>query len=62
MILVILYGWELLVNNTSNMQWKQIEKIQKCLITYRFIIKSAVHYAILLSKTRVAPIEEIYME
>ena len=43
------------------MQWKQIEKIQKCLITNKFKVKSAVPYAILLSETGVAPIEAIAM-
>jgi hypothetical protein len=43
------------------MQWKQIEKIQKLLITNKFKIKSAVPYAILLSETGVAPIEAIAM-
>jgi hypothetical protein len=43
------------------MQWKQIEKIQKQLITNKFKIKSAVPYAILLSETGAAPIEAIAM-
>jgi hypothetical protein len=43
------------------MQWKQIEKIQKWLITNKFKIKSAVPYAILLSETGAAPIEAIAM-
>jgi hypothetical protein len=58
---VILYGCELWANSTIEMQWKQIEKIQKHLITNKFKIKSAVPYAILLSETRVAPIEAIAM-
>jgi putative cell wall-binding protein len=48
---VILYGCELWANNITEMQWKQIEKIQKRLITNKFKIKSAVPYAILLSET-----------
>ena len=43
------------------MQWRQIEKIQKRLITNKFKIKSAVHYDILLSETGTAPIEAITM-
>ena len=43
------------------MQWKKIEKIQKRLITNEFKIKSSVPYAILLSETGTAPIEEIAM-
>ena len=58
-ILVILHGRELWANSTSNMQWKQIEKIQKRFITNKLKIKSAVPYAILLSETGAAPIEAI---
>ena len=43
------------------MQWRQIEKIQKCLITNRFKIKSVVPYDILLSETGIASIEAIAM-
>ena len=60
-ILVILYGCELWASNTTKMHWKQIEKIQKHLITNKFKIKSAVPYAILLSETGAAPIEAIAM-
>ena len=60
-ILVILYGCELWASSTFDMQWKQIEKIQKCLITNKFKIKSAVPYAILSSETEDAPIEAIVM-
>lgn len=60
-ILVILYGCELWANSTSDMQWRQIEKIQKRLITQKFKIKNAVPYATLLSETGVAPIEAIAM-
>ena len=55
---MILYGCEL-ASSTSDMQWRQIEKSQKHLITNKFKIKSAVTYAILLSETGVAPIEAI---
>ena len=58
---MILYSCEMWASSTSDMQWKQIEKIQKRLITNKFKIKSAVPYAILLSETRVAPIEAIAM-
>jgi len=58
---VILYGCELWASNTSDMQWRQIEKIQKRLITNKFKIKSAVYYDILLSETGTAPIEAIAM-
>ena len=54
---VIFYGCELWASSTSDMQLRQIEKIQKCLITNKFKIKSAVPYAILLSETRVSHIE-----
>ena len=60
-ILVILYGCELWANTSTEMQWKQIEKIQKRLITNKFKIKSAVPYAILLSETGATPIEAIAM-
>ena len=61
MILVILYGCELWASSTSDIQWRQIEKIQKHLITNKFKIKSAVPYDILLSETGIAPIEAIAM-
>jgi hypothetical protein len=56
---MILYGCELWANNKTEMQWKQMEKIQKWLITNKFKIKSAVLYAILLSEIGAAPIETI---
>ena len=61
MIPVILYGCELWANNTTEMQWRQIEKIQKRLITNKFKIKIAIPYAILLSETGATPIEAIAM-
>ena len=61
MIPVILYGCELWASNTSDMQWRQIEKIQKRLITNKFKIKSAVPYAILLSEIGASPIAAIVM-
>ena len=61
MIPVILYGCEMWASSTSDMQWRQIEKIQKRLITNKFKIKSAVPYDILLSETGTAPIEAIAM-
>jgi hypothetical protein len=60
-ILMILYGCELWASSTTEMQWKQIEKIQKRLITNKFKIKSAVPYAILLSEIGASPIEAIAM-
>ena len=61
MIPVILYGCELWASSTSDMQWRQIEKIQKRLITNKFKIESAVPYDILLSETWTASIEAIAM-
>ena len=61
MIPVILYGCELWTSSTSDMQWRQIEKIQKRLITNKFKIKSAVPYDILLSETGASLIETIVM-
>jgi hypothetical protein len=61
MIPVILYGCELWASITIEMQWKQIEKIQKCLITNKFKIKNAVPYAIMLSEIGATPIESIAM-
>ena len=58
---MILYGCELWASSTSDMQWKQVEKIQKRLITNKFKMKSAVPYAILLSEIGVARIEAIVM-
>jgi hypothetical protein len=60
-ILVVLYGCEVWASNTSDLQWKQIEKIQKRLITNKFKIKSPVPYDIMLSEMGVAPIEAIAM-
>jgi len=47
---MVLYG-------TPDLQWKQIEKIQK----HKFKIKSSVSYYILLSEVGVTPIEAIAM-
>ena len=58
---VILYSCELWASSTSHMQWRQIEKIQKHLITNKFKFKSAVPDDILLSETGTAPIEAIAM-
>ena len=60
-ILVVLYGCEVWANNTSDLQWKQFEKIKKCLITNKFKIKSSVPYDIMLSEMGAAPIEAIAM-
>ena len=60
-IMVILYGSEQWANSTTEMQWKQIEKIQEHLIINKFKIKSVVPYAILLSETGASPIESISM-
>ena len=59
MILVVCYGCEIWANNTSNLQWRQIEKIQKHMITSKFKIKSLVPYKIMLSEMGVASIEAI---
>jgi hypothetical protein len=60
-ILVVLYGCEVWANNTFDLQWKQIEKIKKCLITNKFKIKSSVPYDIMLSEMGASPIEAIAM-
>ena len=60
-ILIVLYGCEVWASNTFDLQWKQIEKIKKCLITNKFEIKSSVPYDIMMSETGVAPIETIAM-
>jgi hypothetical protein len=58
---IVLYGCEVWASNTSDLQWKQIEKIKKRLITNKFEIKSSVPYDIMMSETGVAPIETIAM-
>ena len=58
---VVLYGCEVWANSTSDLQWKQIEKIQKHMITSKFKIKSSVPYEIMLSEMGVASIEAIAM-
>jgi hypothetical protein len=55
-ISVVLYGCEVWANNTSDLQWRQIEKIKN-----KFKIKSLVPYDIMLSEMGVAPIEAIAM-
>jgi putative cell wall-binding protein len=52
---VVLYGCEVWANNTSDLQWKQIEKIQKRLITNKFKIKSSVPYDIIVGVTSHTP-------
>ena len=54
-------GCEVWANSTSDLQWKQIEKIQKHMITSKFKIKSSVPYEIMLSEIGVASIEAISM-
>jgi hypothetical protein len=58
---VVLYGCEVWASSTSDLQWKQIEKIQKRLITNKFKIKSSVSCDIMLSEMGVAPTEAIAM-
>ncbi|XP_059066243.1 uncharacterized protein LOC131857578 [Cryptomeria japonica] len=58
---VILYGCEVWASSTLDSQWKQIERIQKRLITSKFKIKSTVPYDIMLSETGAAPIEAAAM-
>ena len=60
-ILVVFYGCEVWSSSTSDLQWKQVEKIQKHMITSKFKIKSSVPYAIMLSEMGVASIEAIAM-
>jgi hypothetical protein len=56
---VVLYGCEVWASSTSDLQWKQIEKIKKCLIKNKFKIKSSVSYDIMLSEMGATPIEAI---
>jgi len=58
---VMLYGCELWASSTPVSKWKQIEKIQKCLIMSKFKIKILVPYEIMLSETGATPIEAIAM-
>ena len=58
---MVLYGCEVWASSTSDLEWKQIEKIQKCLNTNKFKIKSSVPYDIMSSEMGVAPIEAIAM-
>ena len=58
---VVLYGCEVWANSTSDLQWQQIEKIQKRLIINKFKNKSSVPYDIMLSEVGAAPIEAIAM-
>jgi hypothetical protein len=60
-ILVVVYGCEVWANSTSDLQWTQIEKIKKRLITNKFKIKSSVPYDIMLSEMGAALIEAIAM-
>ena len=52
---------KLWASNILLSKWKQIEKIQKRLITSKFKIKSSVSYDIMLSETRATSIEAIAM-
>lgn len=56
---VVLYGCEVWANNTFDLQWKQIEQIQKCMITNKFKFKSSVPYDIMLSEVGAMPMEAI---
>jgi len=57
----MLYGCELWASSPRVSKWKQIEKIQKCLIISKFKIKSLVSYEIILSATGATSIEAIAM-
>lgn len=58
--LVIIYGCEVWESSTSHMYWRQIDKIQKYMITKNHKVKSsAVPYALLLSEAWASPIEAI---
>ena len=56
---VFLYGCEVWASSTSDLQWKQIENIQKHMITSKFKIKSSVPYEIMLSEMGVPSIQAI---
>lgn len=58
---LILYGCELWASSIPVSKWKQVEKIQKCLIMSKFKIKSSVSYEIMLSETWATSIEAIAM-
>ena len=58
---IVLYGCEVWASSTYELQWKQIENIQKHMITSKFKIKSLVPYEITLSEMGVASIEAITM-
>ena len=60
-ILIVLYGWEVWASSTSDLQWRQIEKIKKHMITSKFKIKSSVPYEIMLSEMGMDSIEAIAM-
>jgi hypothetical protein len=60
-ISMVLYGCEVWANNTFDLQWKQIEKIKKCLIRNKFKINSSIPYDIMPSEMGDAPIEAIAM-
>ena len=53
----MLYGCEVRRSSLSNHKWKQIERIQKNLITTNLKVKSTIPYAILLAKAGMFPIE-----
>ena len=47
---VVLYGCEVWASSISDLQWRQIEKIKKHMITSKFKIKSLVPFKIMLSE------------
>ena len=60
-ITVVLYGCEVWANSTPDVQWRQIQKIKKHMITSNFKIKSSVPYEIMLSEMGMASVEAIAM-
>jgi len=58
---IILYGCEVWGCSISRESWRNIEQIQKHLITYNLKIKSNTPYPILLLEVGLPPIESIAM-
>ena len=58
---IVLYGCKVWASSTSDLQWKQIEKIKKHMITSKFKIKSSMPYEIMLSEMGVTSIKAIAM-
>lgn len=58
---ILLYGYEVWASGTTTTKWRQIERIQKCLIINFLKIKTKTPNEIILAETGMFPLEATAM-